>query len=122
MRPLEGTSEKAMMIDGRFETQRVSKSPLATADGRIFDSSAAPWSEIHIIAPTPGTCPICATKHDAQAPHDKESLYYVNQFYRENRRLPSWEDAMSHCAETVKAEYRAKLKKRGVFIPPSSDE
>lgn len=93
MHPPEGTSENAMVLDG--------------------------WSEIHIIAPTPGTCPVCATKHDPQAPHDKESLYYVSQFFRKNKRLPSWEDAMSHCTEPVKAEFRKKLAKRGIVSAPA---
>lgn len=72
--------------------------------------------EIRITAPTPGTCPICATKHDKHEPHDKGSLYYQNWFYKKHGRFPTWEDAMDHCDEKVKAKCRKKLNRRGITL------
>lgn len=67
-----------------------------------------------VCAPVPGTCPVCATKHEATAPHDRDSVYYQAKFRRQHKRLPSWEDAMGHCSETVKLLWRKKLAKRGI--------
>ena len=72
--------------------------------------------EIRITAPVPGTCPVCATKHDERNPHDRDSLYYQNQFFKANKRFPSWWDAMSHCTDMTKATWVEKLKKRGIVL------
>ena len=72
--------------------------------------------EIRITAPAPGLCPVCATRHDETKPHDRDSLYYQNQFYRENKRFPTWEDAMAHCAPATQAAWRKKLAKRGIVL------
>ena len=72
--------------------------------------------EIRITAPAPGLCPVCATRHDEKKPHDRDSLYYQNQFYRENKRFPTWEDAMTHCAPATQAAWRKKLAKRGIVL------
>lgn len=71
--------------------------------------------EIRITAPTPGTCLVCATKHDPRDPHDRDSLYYQNRFYKRHKRFPTWEDAMSHCDAATQAAFREKLKKRGII-------
>ena len=60
--------------------------------------------EIRITAPVPGTCPVCATKHDERDPHEA------------NKRFPSWWDAMSHCTDMTKAVWVEKLKKRGIIL------
>lgn len=72
--------------------------------------------EIRITAPVPGTCPVCATKHDERDPHDRDSLYYQNQFFKANKRFPSWWDAMGHCTDMTKAVWAEKLKKRGIIL------
>ena len=72
--------------------------------------------EIKITAPVPGACPICATKHDAHDPHDRDSLYYQNQFFKANKRFPSWWDAMSHCTDMTKTVWVDKLKKHGIIL------
>ena len=69
---------------------------------------------IKVCAPGPGKCPICATEHDPSAPHDRDSLYYQYRLYRDNNRFPSWENAMNHCSEKVRAAWRKKLARRGV--------
>lgn len=71
--------------------------------------------EIRITAPTPGTCPVCASRHDRRDPHDRDSLYYQNRFYKKHKRFPTWEDAMSHCDAATQAAFREKLKKQGII-------
>ncbi len=72
--------------------------------------------EIRVSAPVPGTCPVCATKHDARDPHNRDSLYYQQRFYRQNRRFPTWEDAMAHCSVITKLAFRDQMLKRGIVI------
>lgn len=72
--------------------------------------------EIKIRAPGPKLCPRCATAHAPGQPHDRDSLYYQNWFYKRNKRFPTWTDAMAHCTEKVKAEYSALLSRRGIAI------
>lgn len=69
-------------------------------------------SEIKIVAPGPGRCHVCATAHRKEDPHDRDSLYYQNRFFRKHKRFPTWEDAMSHCTEERKAAFRDELKQR----------
>lgn len=49
--------------------------------------------EIKIIPRRPGACPICAVRHGPGQPHELNSLYYLNRFYRKHKRFPTWEDA-----------------------------
>lgn len=69
---------------------------------------------IKVAAPSPGKCKICATAHDPQEPHDRNSLYYQNRFHRSHKRFPTWGDAMAHCKEPVKAAWKEKLLAQGV--------
>lgn len=69
---------------------------------------------IKVTAPSPGSCPVCATVHDPKDPHDRNSLYYQNRFHRSNKRFPTWADAMAHCSAGRRAEWKEKLLKQGV--------
>lgn len=72
--------------------------------------------EIKLIPPVPGSCLACAGKHDPKEPHDKNSLYYQNGFYRKYKRFPSWDDAMSHCTDQCKQRFRKQLQMRGIIL------
>ena len=72
--------------------------------------------EIKVIPPVPGSCRICATMHDPGEPHDRDSLYYQNKFYKKYKRFPTWNDAMEHCSEPVREEYVKRLAKRGIYV------
>lgn len=72
--------------------------------------------EIKVIPPKPGSCKICATMHNPGEPHDRDSLYYQNQFYKKHKRFPTWNDAMEHCDEAVREEYIKKLAKRRIIV------
>ena len=74
--------------------------------------------EIRVTAPRPGACAVCESLHDAQDPHDRDSLYYQNQFYKQHKRFPTWSDAMAHCSEITKAVFRQRLERRGISIDP----
>ena len=75
--------------------------------------------QVMILPPKPGTCPICAVKHDRKMPHNRDSLYYQMRFYQQNGRFPTWADAMAHCSDIMKAYWIGELAKRGIKI---SDE
>lgn len=64
----------------------------------------------------PGTCPMCAVKHDPEQPHNRDSLAYQYKFYDQHGRWPTWADAMSHCPAEIKAFWREELEKRGVEV------
>ncbi|WP_312647538.1 hypothetical protein [Aminipila sp.] len=64
----------------------------------------------------PGTCPICATKHDPNMPHNRDSLYYQVRFQMENGRGPTWLDAMEHCSDIVKEMWTEALKEHGINL------
>lgn len=64
----------------------------------------------------PGTCPMCAVKHDPRMPHNRDSLTYQYKFYDENGRWPTWADAMAHCAPEVKAYWTEALQAIGVNV------
>ena len=71
---------------------------------------------IKVCAPGAGKCPICATAHDPKEPHDRDSLYYQYRFYRDNKRFPTWNDAMRHCGEAVRSAWKKRLARRGVDL------
>ena len=77
--------------------------------------------EIRITAPVPGSCPVCASVHDADEPHDLNSLYYQNQFFKVHRRFPNWADALQHCGAMTKAIWIEKLRKTGTEVVFPSD-
>lgn len=62
----------------------------------------------------PGTCPECAVNHGPELPHNQQSLFYQYHFYNEHGRWPTWEDAIAHCDEQMKAAWREELTKAGV--------
>lgn len=64
----------------------------------------------------PGTCPVCAVNHPPEQPHNRDSLTYQYKFYDEHGRWPTWEDAMEHCSDEVKAYWKEALEARGVEI------
>lgn len=80
---------------------------------------------IKVLPPLPGACRLCAARHAADQPHERDSLYYQVRFYQKFRRFPTWEDAMNHCSEDVKAAFRRQLTARGIELenasPPSPD-
>ena len=56
-----------------------------------------------LMPPPRGHCLICARKHDADEPHDGQSVYYGMRFQAEHRRAPTWYDAVAHLSEDLQA-------------------
>ena len=70
--------------------------------------------QVMILPPKPGTCPVCAVKHDPAWPHNRDSLYYLMRFQQQHGRFPNWADAMAHCSEEMKAAWKEALLEKGV--------
>ena len=64
----------------------------------------------------PGTCPMCATAHDPEMPHNQQSLAYHYKFYDQHGRFPTWADAMEHCTDEVKAVWTEALAEHGIIV------
>ena len=72
--------------------------------------------DMKILPAKEGTFPICATSHEPELPHNKDSLFYQMSFYQQNGRYPTWKDAMEHCSEEMKAQWTDALKEHGVEV------
>lgn len=68
---------------------------------------------LKLLPPKSDLCRECATKHDINEPHNKDSLYYQMHFKIRYGRFPNWEDAMAHCDEEIKQLWREELAKLG---------
>jgi len=49
-----------------------------------------------------------------ESPHDASTIEYQSWFQREHGRLPTWEDALSHCSEEDKGLMRQVLKAKRI--------
>jgi hypothetical protein len=54
-----------------------------------------------ILPPAPGLCPSCGEDHEANEPHNRDSLLYQTLFCQANGRSPTWSDAIAHCPPDV---------------------
>jgi hypothetical protein len=69
---------------------------------------------LRLLPPAAGKCQECAVEHDPAEPHNRDSLYYQMQFQIRHGRWPTWEDAMAHCTDDLKAAWREQLSALGV--------
>jgi hypothetical protein len=69
----------------------------------------------NLVPPPPGHCPECAIKHDADQPHNRDSIFYQMKFKMDKGRDPTWHDAVEHCSEEVKSHWIATLKSMNVI-------
>ena len=72
--------------------------------------------KMYLMPAAPGTCPICATEHDPEMPHNQQSLYYQMRFKMEHGRGATWADAMAHCSAEIQAQWTAELKEYGIEV------
>lgn len=87
----------------------------ACADSRVskeeIEQLLKSQPKVFAILPlAPDCCQVCGVKHEPGDPHDKQSLFYQMKFYRDYGHWPTWEDAMKHCPEEIKAEWRTMLR------------
>lgn len=101
-------------------TKKVGVTQMIDADGNVVEEKQ---NSMMLLGPPPDKCQVCASDHPHDQPHNAQSLYYQYAFYSERGRWPTWTDAMAHCTDEVKAEWRARLievyKERGVQKPAS---
>lgn len=62
-----------------------------------------------LLPPDPDLCQECAVAHDPADPHNQQSLYYQLAFQAQHGRVPTWSDAMTHCAPDVQTKWRRAL-------------
>lgn len=72
--------------------------------------------DMTLLPPLAGTCPECAVTHDPALPHNAQSLYYQYKFRQKNGRFPTWNDAMAHCTDEVRALWIEALAEHGVIV------
>lgn len=70
-----------------------------------------PMSAMKLLPPREGLCPECAVDHPPDLPHNKSSMYYQTSFRMKNNRWPTWEDAMAHCSDQMKTDWREAMKR-----------
>ena len=68
-----------------------------------------------MLRPQENKCQCCAVQHGIDQPHDKTSLFYQMYFNARNGRWPTWDDAMAHCSDDIKAQWRDQLALRGLW-------
>lgn len=69
-----------------------------------------------LLPPPSDKCQICAVDHSPKLPHNAQSLFYQVRFNMEHGRAPTWQDAMAHCDEAMRAAWTQGLKDLGVDI------
>jgi hypothetical protein len=73
-------------------------------------------SGLHLLPAAKGTCPECATAHEPHEPHNKNSITYQFWFRGTHGRWPTWTDAMAHCCDDMKEQWRRELVARGIDL------
>lgn len=76
-------------------------------------------SSMMLLPAKPGTCPLCATKHEAVEPHNNQSLYYQFRFNGTYGRSPTWADAVAHCTLRVQEYWKDALSEMGQWTEPT---
>ena len=69
---------------------------------------------MQLLPPAKHLCQQCAHNHSPEQPHNPQTLYYAVWFQQNYGRSPTWNDAMAHCSEEVRAEWIAYLTKLGI--------
>lgn len=87
-------------------------------DARLIETKTTPMS---LLPPAEDGCPICATKHPPEAPHNAQSLYYQYRFYAARGRWPTWADAVAHCKDHVREWWETELREQGAWTEPEGD-
>ena len=82
------------------------------------NSALGKWT---LLPCSPDKCKQCAVDHPADAPHDKDSMYYQYRFHGEHGRFPTWEDALAHCDDEIKESWEAALRRSGHWQKPHTE-
>lgn len=69
-----------------------------------------------LLPPGKDKCQECASAHDADQPHNAQSLFYQVRFQMLHGRSGDWRDAMAHCADDVRKVWADALAGYGVDV------
>lgn len=61
-----------------------------------------------------GACPECGAIHHPSQPHKWGEEFYMHDFFEKHGVYPSWGDALAHCREDVRNNWRGILLEAGV--------
>jgi len=79
------------------------------------ENKEMPVKNFILLKPVPGKCQECAVDHLPDRPHDRDSLYYQFKFFKDHGRYPTWENAIAHCNQSLRIDWKLELKLRGVW-------
>ncbi len=68
---------------------------------------------LRLLPCAPDVCQECAVKHEPWQAHNAQSLYYQYKFHAEHGRWPTWQDAVAHCSEDIREQWKRALTKIG---------
>lgn len=63
-----------------------------------------------MLPPAKGCCLVCATRHDAKAAHNVQSMYYGMRFQDKHGRAPTWYDAVAHLPQEAQDDWIKNAK------------
>ena len=86
----------------------------------IMDSKLIPIQGGFSLLPAAvGTCPLCATKHHPEQPHNQQSLFFQMRFHGLHGRWPTWADAIAHCDDDMRRVWTKALNDRAAWSEPA---
>lgn len=82
----------------------MSREPIPVDAGSTRE--AIPVGSMMLLPAAPGTCPVCATKHEPDQAHNVYSLFYGVRFQGLHGRSPTWADAVAHLPPATQALWK----------------
>lgn len=73
---------------------------------------------MQFLPPPKEACQLCAHKHEADKPHNLQSLFYAMRFQVAHGREATWADAIAHCTPAVQTFWRESLTKMSQWSQP----
>lgn len=73
---------------------------------------------VHLLPPPPDCCQVCAVDHAPHEPHNPESLYWATARHMAGESPPTWDLALEHVADELRAAWVALLATHGVEVAP----
>ncbi len=70
-----------------------------------------------LLRPAPDACPLCARKHESDAPHDPRSLYWGTARKIAGLPAPTWTEALAHVPAEARARWIEILATHGITVP-----
>jgi hypothetical protein len=83
---------------------------------RPLNVTHVPMSAWTLLPPAEGACPVCATKHAPEEPHNPDSLHWQTARTIAGAPMPTWADALEHVEEPLRAAWVEALAERGVVV------